>query len=172
MNVWQRTLIVAFALTAAAAAHADTVPPEWGGIWSIHIEGRDCTTNVLAFSTTVVDTLCPNAEFPVPAGGSEFSLTCTTNATATTFSTHCTGTIDVIPECTATYVSDLSGTLGGDTYTASGTITTTYTGACFGVSDTCQNVSTTATRIAPTPTSCQQSPVQEQSWGELKSHYR
>ena len=149
----------------------DTVPPEWGGIWSVHLESHKCSNDSLLFSTTELDTICPNAAFPSPGGGG-LVVTCSTTATPTTFSIHCTASSQVLPGCTAAYVVDITGTRNGDTYTATSTTNITYTGACLGIQNSCTRVDQTATRIAPTPVPCSLTPADEETWGELKSVYR
>jgi len=169
-------LCAASSLAAAAPGSApadakDLVPPEWGGIWSVHLDTYKCSNDSLLYSSTAQDTICPNQPFPIPSGGG-LTITCTSTVTTTSFSLHCTGSEQVLPGCTASIVVDLSGTLSGDTYSATGTTNVTYTGSCLGIPNSCTRVVQSGTRIAPAPSPCGHSGAEEQSWGEVKSRYR
>ena len=181
MSNWKRIAVTVLAftlITGTAVAGSppsglpsakDLVPAEWGGVWSIHTETHKCSNDSLLFSSTGLDTICPNTPFPHPSGG---GFTCTTTATATAFSSHCTGSEEVVPGCTAGFVFDVSGTRSGDTFTATGTENITYVGSCFGIPNSCTRLVESGTRTAPPPNPCSGSPVAERSWGELKSIYR
>jgi hypothetical protein len=158
-------------LLAAAPSGAQTpVPEEWVGIWDIEMTTYDCTTSAILFSTTELDTLCPGSVFEDP-DDSEFELICTSSADEGSFESHCEGT-SAFGDCTAQFVFDIVATISGDAYSATQTVSITYTGDCFGIPDSCERTETTGTRIDGPPNPCQGTPVDAHSWGAVKAAYR
>lgn len=156
----------------ATAAHADTpIPEEWGGIWDIAFDIYDCDTNQLVFSAADRDTLCPGAVFEDP-GDDEVTWECTSSADGDSYTSHCEGSTEMIPGCTATFTVDMTGTRTGDSYTATSIVATTYSGACFDLEDTCQRTESAGTRVGGTPDSCQGTPNENLTWGTMKSTFR
>jgi hypothetical protein len=163
--------LVGCLLAAATPATAEVIPDEWVGIWEIELTTYDCTTNDVLFATTQLDTICPGAVFEDP-NTEGIPIVCTTTADADSYTTHCEGSTEVVPGCTANFVYDVTGTRNGDSYTATSTVNLTYTGDCFGIPDSCQRTEISGTRIAGAPSPCDGAPVENQSWGTVKSIYR
>ncbi|MBK8168079.1 MAG: hypothetical protein IPK64_19200 [bacterium] len=158
-------------LLAAAPSGAQTpVPEEWVGIWDIELTTYDCTTNAILFTMAELDTVCSGSTFEDP-DDTEFELTCTSSADADSYESHCEGT-SAFEKCTGQFVFDFIGTITGDSYTATQTVTITYTGDCFGIPDSCERTETTGTRIGGPPNPCQGTPVDAYSWGAVKAAYR
>lgn len=165
------TLIACLIVFGAGQVRADTeIPVEWLGIWEIDISVYDCETNVLIFESSETDTLCPGETFEDP-DGEEFTLTCTSSADATTYTSSCEGEAEIMPGCTASFTFDSAGTRTGETYTVTSTMNITYAGDCSGLSDSCQRTEITGTRIGEA-TGCGSTPNLDQAWGAVKSSYR
>lgn len=159
-------------MLAAAPSGAQTpIPAEWVGIWEIEMTTYDCTTNAFLFSATELDTLCPGSFFEDPDDGGEFSLVCSSSADGDSYESHCEGS-SVFGDCTAQYVFDITSTITGASYTATQTVTISYTGNCFGLTDSCERTETSGTRIGGPPNPCEGTPVDAQSWGMVKASYR
>lgn len=157
---------------ALAPARADTViPVEWGGIWQLEDDTYDCATNEFLFHEARTDTLCPGAVLPGPAPG-EVTFTCTTTADGDSYLVHCEASAELVPGCTVAFIYDTSATRTGDSYTATSTSSTTYTGECFGMADTCERTETTGTRVAGPPATCEPAANESLTWGAVKSSYR
>ena len=174
-----RTLILVAILAASslvpgapAPARADTViPVEWGGIWQLADDTFDCDTNAFLSSDAQADTLCPGAALPGPAPG-ELTFSCTTTADADSYEVHCAANVELAPGCVVAFAYDSTATRTGDTFTATSTSSTTYTGDCFGMADTCERTETTGTRIAGPPAACEPAANEGLTWGAVKSSYR
>lgn len=159
-------------LLAAPPSGAQTpVPNEWVGVWDLDITTYDCITEVIQFSTTELDTVCPGSFFEDPDGGGEFVLECTSSADADSYTSHCEGT-NVLGDCTAQFMFDTTGTITGDSYTATQTVTITYVGDCFGIPNSCERTEITGTRISGPPNPCEGTPVDSHTWGAVKAAYR
>ncbi len=174
MVTWSRTLIfvlVVLAFAAPALADGTPIPEEWLGIWEQTVNIYDCDTNDLLFTTTQLDTLCPGAVFEDPDGGGT-TLNCTTTADGSSYTTHCEGSSEVFPGCTSSFVYDVTGTLSGDSYSATSVTNISFTGDCQDLPDQCQRTELSGTRLGPAPEPCGSSPVEHQSWGSIKSLYR
>lgn len=166
-------LAIVGCLMAAAVvpAAADVIPEEWVGVWQLNISLYACGSNDPIFSNADLDTICSGMVFedPDPDG---IPLTCTWNANATSYTSHCEGSGEVEPGCTESIVDDTAATRTGETYTSVATTTITYTGACDGYDDYCLRTEITGTRINNGATACSGTPNENSSWGALKSSYR
>jgi hypothetical protein len=172
MRLKALTVLIILLATAAVPALADVeIPEEWVGVWELEIAVYECETNTLLFSTTDLDTICPGSVFEDP-DPEEMPLECTGSADADSYTTHCEGSLEVMPGCTMNFVYDVTGTRDGDTYTSVATTDITYSGDCPDVPDTCQRTEVTGTRIGGAPNPCDGTPVEGRSWGTVKSLYR
>lgn len=165
-------LSLGLAAGAASPSRADTVVPvEWGGIWQSLDNTYDCGTNALLFSGAQQDTLCPGTTLPGPPPG-EMTLDCTTTADGDSYEVHCTANLELAPGCTVAFAYDTTVTRTGDTYTSVSTSSTTYTGECFGLADTCERTESTGTRIAGPSPACDGAADERRAWGAVKLIYR
>lgn len=163
---------VCMLVLAAVPAIADLeIPEEWVGIWEMTTAVYDCETNELVFSATNIDTICPGFVLEDPEPG-EVTIECTGSADANSFTTHCEGTLMVIPGCFMNYVYDSTGTRNNNSFTQVGTSTITYTGDCPFIPDTCQRTEVTGTRTSSDPGPCEITPVENRPWASVKSLYR
>ena len=157
---------------SAALRDGDVViPPEWAGIWETQSTAYDCETNDVLSTSTFQDTLCTGSVIQNP--DSEFEITCTGSADATTVTYHCEGSTEIITGCIAEFTYDTSTTRTGDTFVSTTTSAIHYVGdACLGIPDSCTRFEQTGTRIAGEPTPCVDTPVRAESWGLFKALYR
>ncbi len=190
MRTWTTAAIVlTTALSFAGAAQAESVrppdlriglstmlrdvvtPPEWGGIWEIDDHTYDCETEELLGSEAYTDTICAGSSIDFENPG--FELTCNGTADASTVSVTCTGSFEIIPDCVMEFSSVFTATRDGDTFTSVHTVSTSYVGeGCLFLPNDCTRTESTATRIAPEPNPCEQTPVATVDWGTVKALYR
>jgi len=149
---------------------ADSLPTDWIGVWSIHSVQKDCTTQIVSYDATVLDTLCTDSSIE-PDSNSVFQTNCTTTINGNSYEVVCDGTLAVTDSCQTIYHQETSGTVTGSSFTVSGTITFSYSGSCFGLPDQCLSFTSTGTRVDSNPAVCSQTPVEPTSWGLLKSRY-
>jgi hypothetical protein len=187
-------LAVTAGLSAATASHASprafryahailathgsiTIPNEWDGVWASEDSVYDCSGN-LQYVETYLDTLCAGAvvsfEDDDPTGGL-LTIDCTGSASATTVDILCTGSGEIVTDCTVTLIVDLEGTRTGDSFVATSVTSVTYDGTGTGCDifpDDCTRVVTHADRIGPAPAVYCATPVRTATWGEVKLRYR
>jgi len=181
-----KLLVCALLLGALAASAADaspfaarsrsllgggiTVPPEWAGIWQSTDTTYDCN-GVFMNTTSSLDTLCTGQTFE----DDDPTISCTGSVDANTYTQHCTGSSEFIPDCTATFDILTHGTRSGDSFFSVTVFQTTYAGTgegCDLIQDFCQQFNSHSTRIAPAPAEYCATPVEGMSWGKVKSLYR
>lgn len=146
-----------------------TVPPEWAGIWSVVDTFYTCIGAFQSTSTTL-DTLCAGTKFE-----QDTTFTCTGSITADTFQQSCSGSGELFPNCTYTFLLESNGTRSGDTFNSVSTFSTSYSGTgkgCDLFPDNCTQTNSHATRIGPAPTAYCATPAVSTSWGKVKNHYR
>jgi hypothetical protein len=148
------------------------LPPEWDGVWESTDSTYDCN-DVLQSVETNSDTLCAGQDLTYnPA---TYNVTCTGSANATTADIHCSGTAEVIPECTATLQIDSHVVLSGDSYFSITTTSVSYSGAALGcdlIPPSCTKIRSHATRLSPAPPAYCLTPSRSSTWGEMKIRYR
>ena len=182
---------VAFATTAAADRRVPTlsiremmglihgggqvtIPPEWDGIWAYADSSYDCIGNFTDESAGD-DTLCAGAVVYQPEDQVPTNFTCSGSANATTVDVTCTGSEEVVPDCTFNVSFTLHAIRTGTTFYAVSTTSATYDGTGLGcdfLPDFCDQTNTRATRTGPAPPAYCATPVLPASWGELKIRYR
>jgi len=148
-----------------------TVPPEWEGIWTTTDTVYNCPSS-FNNTSTVDDTICTGEALNDPG---QTQLVCTGNATATTYDITCTGTDDVIPDCTATYNYHVHGTRTGESYFSVAELNVTYSGTAEGcdlLPPQCVQINTHGTRTGPAPPTFCSTPTRSSTWGQVKIHYR
>ena len=161
-----------FLILASANAEDIIVPVSWEGVWETTTTEMNCQTLEVLSVTTTLDTLCagdvlnpadPDGEFP--------SFECTGTVTDDTINMECSGSMEVLPDCTFTISFISEGSITGDTSTGVSVNRFTYTGAgCF-FEDMCTRLETTSVRTGAA-SGCGTTPVTSASWGGLKSVYR
>lgn len=144
------------------------IPEAWTGIWDTHIEMHFCESPTIIFSDDYTDTLCTGQVFDT--GDQEIPIVCSGTATDSNIEMTCSGSSEVMAGCTLSMQIDYDGTRTGDTFSTTMVVNATYTGDCFGVSDTCTEVTITGERVGPAPSSCA-TPVDRVTWGTIKSRY-
>jgi hypothetical protein len=181
-----KLLVCALLLGALAASAADagpfaprshsvlgggiTVPPEWAGIWQSTDTTDDCN-GVFVSTSTSLDTLCTGQTFE----DDDPNVSCTGSADANSYTQHCTGTSQPIPDCTATFDILTNGTRTGDSFFSVTVFQASYSGTgkgCDLFPDFCQQFNSHSIRIAPAPAEYCATPVEGLSWGRVKSLYR
>jgi len=145
-----------------------TFTAAWGGVWTIDTVERDCTTNAITDSYSEQDTICAGSQ--IAPGDSGFPLVCDGTISDTSLSETCSGSIEAIPGCTATFTYTVSGTRSGDSLTGTATISIDYVGSCGPITGQCTKEEITGTRTGPEPGSCT-TPVVPTTWGLLKNRY-
>ena len=146
------------------------VPAEWSGIWSFTDSIFTCVP-VLKSTSTGFDTLCAGTSFL----GQTIGFVCTGTATATTIDLTCTWNRDVFPDCQASTVITIKGSVTGDTYNSVTTTNTTFSGTgtgCDLLQPICSIVHEHATRTGPAPAAYCATAVLPTSWGKIKAIYR
>lgn len=155
------------------AGGTEPIPAEWSGIWSTVDSLYDCTGNLQSTSSSL-DTLC-TGQIVEPEEDPSFEYDCTGTTTPTTVNMTCTGQFEVVKDCFADYVVTIVGTRTNDTYFMVTTITTTFSGTgegCDFFPDQCMQFNSHGTKIAPEPAAYCATPVEETTWGQVKSLYR
>ncbi len=192
----KRIAILVFLLLPAALVHAETaaaattpfessrvfrlagatppLPPEWAGIWSVSDTTYDCL-GVPTGTSTYTDTLCAGQVFVDPDPNPQFTFDCNGTVTATTVDLTCTGSGEVFTDCMLTVDSRFIVTRTGDSYLAVVVVNSSYSGTGAGCDlfpDNCSQINSRATRIGPAPEAYCATPVEEMTWGRVKSRYR
>jgi hypothetical protein len=143
------------------------LPHAWAGVWQSTNVDSNCVNHTYTGTTYSTDTLCTNQAI---GGGPQVTCTGTTSDTAIDIS--CSGTEEIFPGCSVTYSFTLVATRSGETLQAATTSSQVFTPTlCAGLADTCTKTVTTATRIGPEPADCA-TPVEPDTWGEMKSRYK
>jgi hypothetical protein len=149
------------------------VPLEWDGIWSLEDSTYTCTGTPTGTSSSL-DTLCTGAQLE-PSTGSPIQFTCTGTADATSTHLTCIGSMDLFPDCKATYQIQMDGTRTGDTYLFVTTVNVTYSGTGTGCDlypPSCTQINSHGTRLGPAPPAYCVTPARPSSWGKVKILYR
>jgi hypothetical protein len=167
---------VAFGFSSVLGAMSSSirVPPEWDGIWATQDSVLDCTTGFKQLSSGA-DTLCSGQVYDQTALGLPLTITCTGTADATTYHATCTGSMEIVANCQATYDIQTDGIRSGDTYRAVTTTTVSYSGTAFGCDlfpGSCTTVISHGTRTEPAPSVYCVTAAKQTSWGSLKAMYR
>lgn len=163
-----------FAQALGAAGTQITVPPEWDGVWSYEDSTYSCAGDVLGVETGL-DTLCAGQTFTEDPGGSPVVITCTGTATPTIVDVTCSGSSEVVPDCTVSMVIEIDATLTGDSYLATTVSSMTYSGTAEGcdlIPGQCTRTVSRATRLGPAPADYCITPARPSTWGRLKLRYR
>jgi len=150
---------------------ATPVPPEWDGIWETTDSIFTCTGGLQVVSTGN-DTLCGGKEIPAPGG---IDYICTGTADATTVHLTCTYEYDAFPDCHASSVTEVDGTLTGDTYYFVMMNNTTFSGTGFGcdlLPPQCSIIHSHGTRTGPAPIDYCATATLPATWGVIKALYR
>lgn len=153
-----------------------TVPPEWDGVWASEDSIYDCS-GVLQSVETYLDTLCSGqvVSFADESPDPGINIVCTSAATATTVNVSCTGSVEVIPDCTVTYSVEVQAVRTGNSFVGINTTEIQYSGTAFGCDffpESCTRVVTHATRTGPAPSAYCSTPARPQTWGTVKVRYR
>ena len=156
-------------------ADVPNVPPEWAGVWVSTDSVFSCTDTFMEVISEN-DTLCTGAPLggPDDGGGIVPEIDCNGSADANSASIICSGSIEVVPDCVATFMSTTTATRSGDTYTATAEFSITYAGTgvgCDFIPGICERSRVTANRIAGEPQECSTA-VDERPWGLVKTLYR
>ncbi len=182
------TLFAAFTTPASAGPRAKrwtqilrsaggsiTVPPEWDGIWASEDSVYTCEGAFQGIDS-YLDTLCAGQVFGNQESGDPgITFNCTGSATSTTVSITCTGSSEVVPDCTVTISSNSEATRTGDTYVATSLSSFNYAGTAIGcdlIPDDCQRTVTYATRLGPAPIEYCVTPTRASTWGQIKVRYK
>jgi hypothetical protein len=155
----------------AVAGDGPTIPLEWQGIWDItSITRIPCETGA-PIQSTDTDTLCVG-DRAFDSDGDGVEVECTGTVSGTSFDITCTST-DTFDECEVTVVTTHTGTRTGDTYMATSTIVSTAVDPKLcGFDEFCVESTTTGVRTSSDPGVCAITPVEERSWGSIKTEYR
>jgi hypothetical protein len=151
---------------------APTVPAEWSGIWTVVDTVYDCAGAFQSTSTST-DTLCTGQNYEPE--DQEVQFDCTGTVTETTVDMTCTGSYEVFTDCTANYVVNVRSTRTAESYFSVVTMNVTYSGTgenCDLLPAQCLQINSHGTRTAPEPAAYCASPVEETTWGQVKSRYR
>lgn len=148
-----------------------SVPAAWTGIW----EDSDstfigCGIESLIETSTDRDTLCLG-ETLAPEEP-EVTYICTGTVTDTQVDMTCNASF-VQEGCTISNTFEIHGTRTGNTSVVVVTLQTSFSppSACFEQPDQCTRIVTRSTRLGPAPEGCG-TPVENTSWGSIKSRYR
>jgi hypothetical protein len=155
------------------AGGSDPIPAQWAGIWDTVDSVYNCTGGLQSTSSST-DTLC-TGQVIEPEPDPSFEYDCTGTTTPTTVNMTCTGRSEVFQDCFADYVVTIVGTRTNDSYFMVATINTTFSGTgegCDFLPDQCLQINSHGTRTAPEPTEYCATPVEETTWGQVKSLYR
>jgi hypothetical protein len=137
-------------------APTDGVPEEWVGLWEMSITFNDCDSHEEIFTFTVTTPVCPDEE---DYQDEEPGMDCDYSWDGDEMVAHCI-TYDTSGTCYETSDVQWTGTVSGTSFTAVGTMQTTYSPeGC----DTafCAEIEISATRIGDAPEPCD--PYQD--WG-------
>jgi hypothetical protein len=146
------------------------IPPEWEGIWTAQDTSYDCSPMTFRGVSTETDTLCAGQVLTYP-DGETFTIDCNGTGNATTVHYVCSGSGEIVAGCTATIDVTTDVTRSGDSFYSVSTIQTTYTGACFGLPNSCTISHTHGTRISSGTAECA-TPTKPSTWGGVKATYR
>jgi hypothetical protein len=150
------------------------IPPEWDGIWLSQDSTYACTGAPMDTSSSL-DTLCAGSAVYSDTAGTGVNIDCTGFANATTVDVTCTGSNEIIQDCTFTFTVELDATRTGESYRSELVVTSTYSGSAPGcdlIPDDCQRIVTYGARQGPAPAEFCSTPVAKSSWGSLKTRYR
>lgn len=146
-------------------------PPEWAGIWDIEDETYTCEPRELQSTEAYTDTICAGTS--IEFGDPDFEVTCTGSADGNTVTVTCTGSFELMENCMMEFTSEFTATRNGDTFESVQTISMNTVGeGCIFPINNCTRVESVATRVAPAPDPCEQTPVETVDWGTVKSLYR
>jgi hypothetical protein len=146
-------------------------PVEWAGIWEIEDEAYVCEPRELLNAEAYTDTICAGTS--IEFGDPEFEITCEGSADGNTVTVICNGEFEVMEDCMMEFTTEFTATRDGDTFESVQVISMTTVGAgCLFPIDDCTRIETVATRVAPAPDPCEQTPVESVDWGTVKSLYR
>jgi len=182
------TLFAALATPASAAPLAKrwtqilrsaggsiTVPPEWDGVWASEDSIYTCEGTFQGVES-YLDTLCAGQVFGyTDSGDPGITFDCTGSATSTTVNATCSGSSDIVPDCTVTIANSFVATRTGGTYVATATSSINYAGTALGcdlIPDSCMRTVTYATRLGPAPIEYCVTPTQSSTWGQIKVRYK
>jgi len=143
------------------------VPAAWAGIWVFTKTEYACPTNDIVSTTVGQDTLCAGELFEEEND----PFTCITSINDAGADVVCSAAFELIPGCTVvseyeTHLRRIGDSIVG---TTTGTASSVPAG-CAGP-ETCGHEEYSGVRIAPPPADCSL-PVDDLSWGQLKSRYR
>jgi hypothetical protein len=146
------------------------LPGEWAGIWESTENTYDCVADSLIETWVGHDTLCTGDLILDPE---EMPIECTMEFDGSTLSYDCTGTVEIIGECSAEYHLFGTWTVDGETLTSEFTFSIEYSAGCDpGFPDICNRTEVTATKIGPEPPECEDTWVSMTRWGAIKALYR
>jgi hypothetical protein len=154
-----------------ALGPATPVPPEWDGVWDATDSVFTCDGELSGVSTSS-DTLCGGKDIPAPGG---IDYVCSGTADATSMHLTCTYGFDPIPDCHASYVMRIDGTLTGDTFSYVATDSTTYSGTGFGcdlLPPACSVIHVHGVRTGPAPTEYCATATLPTTWGRIREIFR
>lgn len=155
-----------------AARAAIVTPLEWDGLWN-SVDSTYTCTGTFQGTGASLDTICGGKECQPP--GMTFALDCTGTADATTIDMTCTATVEVVPDCFASFTVVTRGTRTGDTAFTVSTVSTTYSGTALGcdlMPPSCTQRNSHATRIGSAPADYCLTPAKRARWSDLKLLYR
>ena len=154
-----------------------TVPPEWDGIWASEDSVYDCQ-GVLQSVEVYDDTLCSGQvigyEGEDPTGGL-ITITCDGTATATVAHVTCSGSGELMTDCTLSIFNSLDATRTANSFVAVSVTDVSTSGTAFGCDlfpRNCTRIVTHATRSGPAPTAYCATPARPSSWGDVRIRYR
>jgi hypothetical protein len=148
------------------------VPPEWSGVWMNVTNLYQCGGGLI-FTGSERDTLCTGQDISEQPPGVEVMETCTGFADATTVDVTCSGSGEFFPGCLISYVSEIDGTITGESYSIVVVTNSTFSGTVVGCGpDNCVRIEITGTRLEPEPAAYCATPTLPSTWGRVKAQYR
>lgn len=171
-NAGMPNVTLGFALRALSGIQGIPAPPEWDGIWATVDSTYFPCELPFGNTATRADTICTGQAIGEPSD-SQFNVSCTGNADATTFHLECTGTADLGNGCTGTVDFTVDGTRTGDHYkriTVMNFTPDTPSEECIAI---CIRTVSYGSRTGPAPTAyCSITKVNTCTWGRIKLLYR
>ena len=166
-----RSMTLTFREVLGVINGGGTVPPECEGVWAVQDSVYDCQGGFISTSTSD-DTLCAGGVLVDPG---QDGFTCTGSATATTYTMTCSGSLEVLPDCTANLTFVVHGTRTGDSYDSVTTFESIVSGTgkgCEFFPNQCRQTNNHGTRTDSVPSGFCTTPTRHSTWGEMKIHYR
>ena len=149
------------------------IPAAWAGIWTFVDSTYDCQGSLIG-TDSGVDTLC-TGQSGDPGEGEPFPVECSGTITDNSIDYTCSYSEVIDKECTLSFTVVLQGTMSTNSYVLTNTVTLSAVGtskACLFFPGSCTRTVSRGTRTAPEPVAYCATPVDETTWGRMKSRYR